>query len=138
MLHYSPLCFFSCSSSSGKDRISAMWHQQPAQVHRPAHQSDSPQNQQNQQGKCKRYSMYYKFVSNLVLQYNITFLALWRGCKWLWVTVSFPGDYKAVWKYLGVCFHTLNIFLLAHLTTSAQFQRKKRVSLGGNTMMEIL
>lgn len=30
-----------------------MRHQQPAQVHGPAHQSDAPENQQNQQGKLQ-------------------------------------------------------------------------------------
>ena len=40
-------------SSTGTDRIGAMWHQQPAQVHGPAHQSDPAQNQQDQQGEAE-------------------------------------------------------------------------------------
>lgn len=40
----------SLSSSARQDRVGAMWHKQPPQVHRPAHQPDAAQNQQNQQG----------------------------------------------------------------------------------------
>lgn len=40
----------SLSSSARQDRVGAVWHKQPPQVHRPAHQPDATQNQQNQQG----------------------------------------------------------------------------------------
>lgn len=40
----------SLSASARQDRVGAVWHKQPPQVHRPAHQPDAAQNQQNQQG----------------------------------------------------------------------------------------
>lgn len=42
------------TSTSGPDRIGAVRHQQPAQVRRPEHQPDAPQNQQNQQGEFNK------------------------------------------------------------------------------------
>ena len=43
----------SSRSSTGTDRIGAVWHQQPAQVLGPAHQSDPAQNQQDHQGEAE-------------------------------------------------------------------------------------
>lgn len=90
-----PSFFFLCSSSSGTDWISAMWYQQPAQVHRPAHQSDAPQNQQNQQGKHKEQAVNSERGSCPTCQ-------VFRSRLWV-TTVYFPGEEQTARKSLVVC-----------------------------------
>lgn len=133
-----PLRLLLCSRSSGSDWISAMWHQQPAQVHRPAHQSDAPQNQQNQQGEHKKHKHCIIICSQSVL--HITLQPFWRwgvGWKNFYESSSLfpPGIRKPyrTWKYLlqywclhrWICVHTMNIFFF-YQTISAAFQRKTK------------